>query len=63
MALCILGNIGSVNGLLPDDTKPLLEANVDFSLVMISGVQWHSLESDFTATAQTAILYNEFEKS
>ena len=46
-------NIGSGNGLLPDNTKQLPEP--------ISEGLWHSPESNFTVRAQATIPYSEIE--
>ena len=48
-------NIGSGNGLLPDDTKPLPENQC---WILIGKVMWHSPESNFTASAQATVLYD-----
>ena len=49
---------GSVNGLLPDGTKPLPKP-------MLTSHLWGSVElpeSDITVSGQANILYNEFQK-
>ena len=58
MATYIWVNIGSGNGLMPDGNNPLRDS---IWWLLISEVLWHSLESNFTASAQSTILYNEFE--
>ena len=58
MATKIWVNMGSGNGLMPDGTKPLSELMLTSHL---SEIQWQSSESNFTASAQVTILYNEFE--
>ena len=50
-------SLGLGNGLLSDGTKSLPEP----MLPIISEVLWHSPESNFTASAQTSILHDEFE--
>ena len=50
-------DFGSVNGLLPDGTKPLPETNVEFLLTAFC----HFLESNLIASTQATILYNKIE--
>ena len=50
--------VGSSNGLLPGSTKPWPSHQCWF---LTSSVLWHSPKSNFTASAQATILYNEFE--
>ena len=57
MALEILVNTGSGNGLLPDGTKPLPEPML---YIIISKVLWHSFECNFTKFEDTN-QYNKIE--
>ena len=52
MVTYIWVKIGSGNGLLPEDSKPLPEPP-------ISDILWDSPESNFTALDQATVLYNE----
>ena len=51
-----LGNIGSRNGLLPNDAKPL-----PVNFLSVTFYRWYSSENNVTADAQAIILYYEFE--
>ena len=59
-AICcwgILANTGSGDGLLPNDTKPLLNK----SWLIISNVLWHSPKVDFRGNAQDVFTWYELE--
>ena len=60
MATEIWVNIGTGNGMLPDDTKPLPEPMLT-SNQCGSVASWQPFESIFTASAKATILYNVFE--
>ena len=61
--IATLVNIGSGNGLLPFGTKPLPEPTLtnDQRWLMISGMPWHSPDSNFIENTQDIYRWNEFE--